>query len=113
MQNLKTELTRVIYNAATQAFEARVTVHGADGPQSYACAIDAPITLSFEDAAKGPTRQAMASVVDCSEERRKRRHPHRAASAPGPAARPIRVLPGPRGLRPRTFQFVGHFARKA
>jgi hypothetical protein len=59
VQSLKTELTRVIYNAATQAFEARVTVHGADGPQSYACAIEAPITLSFEDAATGLTRQAL------------------------------------------------------
>ncbi len=59
MQSLKTELTDVIYNAASQAFEARVAVHGPDGLESYACAIEAPITMSFKDAAKGLTRQAL------------------------------------------------------
>ena len=52
MQSLKTELSEVIYNAAEQAFEAKVTVHAQQGPVTYACAIPAPINTSFEDAAK-------------------------------------------------------------
>lgn len=59
MQTYKTEMTDVIYNAAAQAFEARVTVYGTDGAQTYACAIEAPISTSFADAAKGLTRQAL------------------------------------------------------
>ncbi len=59
MQTVQTELKDVIYNAAEQAFEAKVTIH--EGPQShsYACAIAAPMTMSFEDAAKGLSKQAM------------------------------------------------------
>ena len=59
MQTLKTEMSNVIYNAAEQAFEARVTVYADGGAQSYACAIAAPITTSFEDAAKGLAKQAL------------------------------------------------------
>lgn len=59
MQTLKTELSDVIYNPAAQAFEARVTLHTLSGAQTYACAIEAPITTSFEDAAKGLTTQAL------------------------------------------------------
>lgn len=59
MQTLKTELTDVIYNAATQEFEARVTVHDGDKRVSYACALHAPITMSFEDAAAGLATQAL------------------------------------------------------
>ena len=59
MQTPRTELTGVIYNAAEQAFEAKVTVHDAKGTASYACAIEAPISLSFEDAAEGLARQAL------------------------------------------------------
>lgn len=59
MNTPSTELSNVIYNAATQAFEARVTVHAADGIRSYACAIDAPITMTFADAATGLAKQAL------------------------------------------------------
>ena len=58
MQSYPTELSDVIYNAATQCFEARVTVYDAGRPRSYACAIEAPITMTFEDAAKGLATQA-------------------------------------------------------
>lgn len=59
MQTLTTELSDVIYNPAAQAFEARVTLHTDSGAQSYACAIEAPITTSFEDAAEGLAKQAL------------------------------------------------------
>ncbi|THH34837.1 hypothetical protein E4Z66_17925 [Aliishimia ponticola] len=57
-EQYKTECSNVIYNAAEQAFEARVTVHD-DTPVTYACAIDAPITMDFEDAADGLVTQAL------------------------------------------------------
>ncbi len=59
MLTLKPELTDVIYNAATQAFEAKVTLHEPTGPVSYACEVEAPITTSFEDAAELLTREAL------------------------------------------------------
>tara|TARA_R110002049_G_scaffold117332_7_gene270776 strand:- start:3998 stop:4312 length:315 start_codon:yes stop_codon:yes gene_type:complete len=59
MQTQPIQLTDVIYNAATQSFEALVTVHDADRTQKYMCAINAPITMTFEDAADGLTRQAV------------------------------------------------------
>ncbi|WP_152612983.1 orotidine 5-phosphate decarboxylase [Tateyamaria sp. ANG-S1] len=59
MQTVPLQLSDVIYNAATQSFEALVTVHDTDGAHSYACAIDAPITMAFEDAAAGLAKQAM------------------------------------------------------
>ncbi|WP_299298205.1 orotidine 5-phosphate decarboxylase [uncultured Tateyamaria sp.] len=63
MQTVPLQLTDVIYNAATQTFEARVTVHDRKGAHSYACAIDAPITMEFEDAAAGLATQAMRRHV--------------------------------------------------
>ncbi|MGC1495365.1 MAG: orotidine 5-phosphate decarboxylase [Sulfitobacter sp.] len=59
MQTSPIQLTDVIYNAATQSFEALVTVHDNDVSRKYACAINAPITMSFQDAAKGLTTQAL------------------------------------------------------
>ena len=59
MQTHTIQLSDVIYNAANQSFEALVTVHNDDGSRRYACAIDAPIDMSFEDAAKGLKTQAM------------------------------------------------------
>lgn len=59
MQTVPLQLSDVIYNAATQSFEALVTVHDASGERSYACAINAPITMAFEDAAEGLATQAM------------------------------------------------------
>jgi hypothetical protein len=59
MQTRPVQLTDVIYNAANQSFEALVTVHEDGISRKYACAIDAPISMSFEDAAHGLTTQAM------------------------------------------------------
>jgi len=59
MTPLKTEVSDVIYNAASQAFEAKVTVHDAEGASSYPCAIHAPLDMSFERAAAGLAKQAL------------------------------------------------------
>ena len=59
MQTQQTELSEVIYNAASQCFEATVTVHDGDNSRSYACEIDAPITMSFARAAEGLATQAL------------------------------------------------------
>ena len=66
------QLTNVIYNAANQSFEALVTVHTGDISRRYPCAINAPISMSFEDAAEGLTKQALRrdkEVVPYSETR--------------------------------------------
>lgn len=47
------QLTDVIYNATNQTFEATVTIYDQGTAKRYACAITAPITTSFADAAKG------------------------------------------------------------
>ncbi|WP_415921998.1 orotidine 5-phosphate decarboxylase [Tateyamaria sp. SN6-1] len=79
MQTVPLQLSDVIYNAATQSFEARVTVHDPRGARSYACAIDAPITMEFPEAADGLAKQAM------------RRHTHgRADATHMPSATPTR-----------------------
>ena len=59
MPTVPLQLSDVIYNAATQSFEALVTLHDDRGARSYACAIDAPIEMNFEDAATGLATQAM------------------------------------------------------
>lgn len=53
------QLSDVRYNAATQNFEASVTVHDNATVRRYACAIPAPISMSFTEAAEGLTRQAV------------------------------------------------------
>ncbi|WP_370399168.1 orotidine 5-phosphate decarboxylase [Sulfitobacter sp. JB4-11] len=58
MQTYPTQITDVIYNASSQSFEALVTVYDAGTSRRYACAIKAPMTMSFETAAKGLQRQA-------------------------------------------------------
>ncbi len=59
MQQYPVELNSVIYNATTQSFEALVTVHAPQGTRRYACAIDAPITMTYSDAASGLATQAL------------------------------------------------------
>lgn len=59
MQSQPIQLSDVIYNAGTQNFEALVTVHDGAQTRKYACAIQAPITMSFTDAAAGLRKQAM------------------------------------------------------
>ncbi|MEM7521102.1 MAG: orotidine 5-phosphate decarboxylase [Pseudomonadota bacterium] len=53
------ELSDVRYNAGTQSFEASVTVHDNATVRRYACAMQAPITMAFDDAAKGLAKQAI------------------------------------------------------
>ncbi len=53
------QLSEVRYNAAEQQFEAAVRVHDNGIERTYACAIPAPISTSFEDAAQGLTKQAL------------------------------------------------------
>lgn len=59
MKTPNVQLSNVVYNAAEQSFEARATVYGADGARIYPCAIEAPITMSFEGAAAGLATQAL------------------------------------------------------
>ncbi|KIN63228.1 Orotidine 5'-phosphate decarboxylase [Sulfitobacter noctilucicola] len=59
------QIKDVRYNAASQSFEAAVTIHDNATVRTYACDFSAPMTLSFEDAAKGLSKQAV------------RRHQHR------------------------------------
>jgi hypothetical protein len=58
MQTRQIQMNDVIYNATEQCFEALVTVHDGDRSRRYACAINAPMTMSFDQAAEGLTRQA-------------------------------------------------------
>ena len=59
MQARPVQISDVIYNPASSCFEALVTVHDGDTSRRYACAIDAPIQMSFEDAASGLSKQAL------------------------------------------------------
>jgi len=59
MQTIPLQLSDVIYNPANQTFQALVSVHDASGARRYACEIDAPIDMEFEDAASGLSRQAL------------------------------------------------------
>lgn len=59
MQNIQTEIGDVIYNAAEQSFQAKVIVRDQGQSTSYPCAIEAPITMSFERAARGLAKQAL------------------------------------------------------
>lgn len=58
MQNQAVELNNVIYNAANQCFEALATVYAGTSSRSFACAINAPIDMTFADAARGLSTQA-------------------------------------------------------
>jgi len=59
MQTLNIQISDVIYNAATQTFDALVTVKDTTGTVKYPCSIEAPITLPFAEAAKGLKQQAV------------------------------------------------------
>jgi hypothetical protein len=53
------QISEVYYNASNQCFEGLVTIHQAGASRRYACAIDAPITMSFQDAAHGLRKHAL------------------------------------------------------
>ena len=59
MNSSTIRMDNVHYNAANQSFEAAVTVYGRHSTRKFACSINAPITMSFEDAASGLAKQAM------------------------------------------------------
>lgn len=59
MQTQSIQLSDVIYNAAEQTFEALVAVHQDGTSRRYACSIDAPITMTFKQAAEGLKKQAI------------------------------------------------------
>lgn len=59
MKQRTVRIENVIYNAASQSFEALVTVNSSGRTFKYPCAIDAPITMSFEQAANGLKTQAL------------------------------------------------------
>ena len=61
MNNTKIQLSDVIYNAASQTFETLVTITEGNREKRYPCAIEAPITMSFEQAAMGLEKQALRS----------------------------------------------------
>ena len=63
MNNVPVKIEGVHYNAATQSFEATVTVFGGQGTRNYACAIEAPISTTYEEAADGLARQARRRYV--------------------------------------------------
>lgn len=58
MQTRPIQMTDVMYNAAEQCFEAVVTVHDGGLSRKYACSINAPISTSFAEAARGLSKQA-------------------------------------------------------
>jgi len=100
MQTVPLQLSDVIYNAASQSFEALVTVHDQRGARSYGCAINAPIDMTFEDAAAGLATQAM------------RRHSHGRADAtrlpaPGVSQRAGRIVAGLRHMAIDRFATSG------
>jgi len=59
MEQTKVQITDVVYNAGTQCFEALVTVMSDTKTAKYPCAIEAPITMSFEQASHGLEKQAL------------------------------------------------------
>lgn len=59
MAQTRIQLNDVIYNAASQSFEALVSISDGTRSKRYACAIDAPINMSFEQATAGLKTQAL------------------------------------------------------
>jgi len=53
------QIDNITYNAGTQCFEALVRVDSTLNTAKYPCAIQAPITLSLEEASAGLTTQAL------------------------------------------------------
>ena len=90
MQTRQIQMNDVIYNAAEQCFEALVTVHDGDRSRKYACAINAPMTMSFDQAAKGLTTQA-----ECRQPSRPSRRLIYSFGGTACAPVPARVPPNP------------------
>lgn len=82
MTQTQVQLSQVIYNAATQSFEALATVTTQTETKTYPCAIEAPITMSFERAAKGLKIKALRKSASNSGMYSQMRH-HMAAVRAG------------------------------
>ena len=76
MTPIQVELSDVTYNAANRAFEARATLHDGGIQHSYACMIEGPITLAFEDAAGRLSRQAFKMHRMAGRMRARGTHPY-------------------------------------
>ena len=72
---IKVHLSNVAYNAATQAFEARAVLRDQGIRHSYACMIEGPITMQFDDAAGRLSRQAFKMHRLAGRMRPRGRHP--------------------------------------
>lgn len=59
------KLTDVVYNAASQSFEASATIYGSGVVRWYACSIDVRISTSFEGAAEALKKQALRRHNGC------------------------------------------------
>lgn len=74
MKQSNIQIGQVAYNATTQCFEALVTVHTNGAIRKIPCAIEAPISMSFERAAEGLKKQALRQQAQpsglCSQMRR-------------------------------------------
>jgi len=92
MQTQKIQLADVIYNATEQCFEALVTVYDADTARKYACAINAPITMSYADAAGGLSKQALRRHASHNGMYSEIRHPAPVQRAGRPGFDPRRWL---------------------
>jgi hypothetical protein len=88
MSKYPVKVDSVRYNAATQSFEATVTVYGSLGTRNYACAFEAPITMSFTDAAEGLATQG------------RRRYAGRGGLHSRNSQRPVKQRAGRRSFNP-------------
>lgn len=59
MTHTQVHLNQVVYNAATQTFDALATVTTQAETKTFPCSIEAPITMSFERAADGLKTKAL------------------------------------------------------
>jgi hypothetical protein len=59
MTQTRIQIDDVTYNAATQCFEASVTIQDAKYTRKFPCAIEAPITMDFVRASEGLKKQAL------------------------------------------------------
>ena len=91
------------YNAADGAFEARVTLHGADGTRTYACWVERDISMSLEHAAIALRAEAIRRHTTAPElfaaQKSLSPAPMRAVTRPRWRDGLLRALPLIRGLR--------------
>lgn len=93
MKLCQIELKNVIYNPATQAFEAMVAVHEGDKTASYPCAITAPASTSFEDVSRVLTAQGLHRHTGTPIDRFNPARSHVPAQRAGrPSMDPMRML---------------------